>query len=303
MRPDRKPGLFGMLWGLFYPYLLYQGIATIVSIAAASLLMTLNSDALASVSSYNELIYALSDMITEHYAGISAAAALFTLPVLIVLFRGDTAKERAAKMHVEWEGVPFYHYLIVTVMGAAACLALNNLLEYSHVTELLKDTYEPTANLLFRGSVLPEILLMGILIPVVEELIFRGIAYRRMRWYLGPVPAMILSAVYFGAVHGNWLQGIYAFIIGMLLAFCYERFHCLLAPILVHAAANIIAVLISDGGFLSFVYQNDNEIAFLIVTAAAMVVFVITFYLMVTYVYPRKKTDAALTGPDRSNGI
>ena len=193
-------------------------------------------------------------------------------------------------MHEEWERVPVYHYVSVLIMGAAVCLALNHLMIYSRLTELLQEGYEDTAALLFQGRLILEIAVAGILIPVVEELIFRGLAYRRMRWYIKPVPAMILSAMYFAAVHGNWLQGIYAFIMGVLLAFAYERFHSILAPMLIHIGANTVSVIISETELLEFVYEDDT--AFLIATVIAAVLFVITFYLMVTYVWPRKKTDA-----------
>ena len=107
--------------------------------------------------------------------------------------------------------------------------------------------------------------------------------------------------MYFGAVHGNWLQGLYAFIIGMLLAFAYERFHSILAPILIHAGANTVSVVVTESGLFDFVYEDDT--AFLIATAAAMVIFLVTFYLMVTYVYPRKKADAGRSGTESANGI
>ena len=167
---------------------------------------------------------------------------------------------------------------------------LHNFLPLCDLSELLQEGYEDTAALLFQGRLILEIAVAGILIPVVEELIFRGLAYRRMRWYIKPVPAMILSAMYFAAVHGNWLQGIYAFIMGVLLAFAYERFHSILAPMLIHIGANTVSVIISETELLEFVYEDDT--AFLIATVIAVVLFVITFYLMVTYVWPRKKTDA-----------
>ena len=83
---------------------------------------------------------------------------------------------------------------------------------------------------------------------------------------------------------------------GVLLAFAYERFHSILAPILIHVAANTVSVIISETGWLDFIYEDDT--AFLISTVAAAAIFVITFYLMVTYVWPRKKTDAAPAGND-----
>ena len=296
MRPDKKPGFFTMLWGLLYPFLLYQGIATAISVAAGSLLVAGNFESMAALGA-NAFFYKLQDLIFENYGLIAGLGALCTLPILIYLYAYDTGKEKHAGVYGEWERVPFFHFVSVLVMGAAVCLALNHLLIYSRLTELLQEGYEETASLLFQGKLILEIAVAGILIPVVEELIFRGLAYRRMRWYIRPVPAMILSALYFGAVHGNWLQGIYAFIMGMLLAFAFERFHSILVPILIHIGANTVSVFVSESGLLDFIYEDDT--AFLISTVIAAVIFVITFYIMVTYVWPRKKTDAQPAGgPD-----
>ncbi len=290
MKPDRKPGFFTMLWGLLYPFLLYQGITTAISVAVGSVLMARNVESLTALKDPEQFLIALQDLIFNNYGIIAGLGALCTLPILIYLYRNDTAKEIRASVREEWERVPFFHYVSVLIMGAAVCLALNHLMIYSRLTELLQDGYEDTAAILFQGRLILEIAVAGVIIPIVEELIFRGLAYRRIRWYIKPVPAMILSAMYFGAVHGNWLQGIYAFIMGVLLAFAYERFHSILAPMLIHIGANTVSVIISETTLLEFVYENDT--AFLIATVIAALIFVITFYVMVTYVWPRKKTDA-----------
>ena len=42
------------------------------------------------------------------------------------------------------------------------------------------------------------------------------------------------------------MQGIYAFLIGILLVYLYERFQTLKAPILFHMAANLTSVLFTE---------------------------------------------------------
>ena len=187
MKPDRKPGFFAMLWGLLYPFLLYQGITTAISVAVGSVLMAGNLESLTSLPDPEQLLTALQDLIFSNYGIIAGLGALCTLPILIYLYRYDTGKEIRASVHEEWERVPVYHYVSVLIMGAAVCLALNHLMIYSRLTELLQEGYEDTAALLFQGRLILEIAVAGILIPVVEELIFRGLAYRRMRWYIGHV--------------------------------------------------------------------------------------------------------------------
>lgn len=84
----------------------------------------------------------------------------------------------------------------------------------------------------------------GIVAPIVEELIFRGLVYRRTKKMTGTIAAAILSAALFGVFHGNWVQAPYAFIIGIVAVFVYEKFKSIVAPIMLHMSANILSVLI-----------------------------------------------------------
>ena len=79
--------------------------------------------------------------------------------------------------------------------------------------------------------------------PLAEELLFRGLIHRRLRKVLNVVPAMIISSLLFGIIHGNIIQAIYATLIGLICAFVYEKFKNLWAPIILHAAANSFAVI------------------------------------------------------------
>ena len=292
MKHDKKPGFFRLLWELLYPFLAYQLISTVVSAVVAMLLISLNFGSYLGLNDPMKLMEAFSQLIVDYYGEISAVTAVLTLPLLIVLFRNDRKKEKAAAVYTAWEPLPAWAYITVFIMGAAACVGLNHLLIFSRLSELLQDSYESTAEILFQGKLIIEILVMGMLVPAVEELIFRGLAYRRMRWYIKPVPAMILSALYFAAVHGNWLQGIYAFIIGLLLAHAYEHTRSVFVPILIHSGANIVSVVISETAVFDRVYESDA--LFYIVTAAAIIIFAALFYLMVTYITPREKTQQSL---------
>ena len=44
-------------------------------------------------------------------------------------------------------------------------------------------------------------------------------------------------------VHGNWAQGIYAALMGLILAWLYEKKNRLWEPVLFHSAANLTAML------------------------------------------------------------
>lgn len=77
-----------------------------------------------------------------------------------------------------------------------------------------------------------------IVAPVAEELLFRQVIYIRLRRFAPTWIAVVVSALLFGIYHGNLVQGIYAFIMGCLLALVYEWTRSLAAPILFHMIAN-----------------------------------------------------------------
>ena len=57
--------------------------------------------------------------------------------------------------------------------------------------------------------------------------------------------ANVLQAVLFGVYHMNWIQGVYAFVLGMILGFTARYFNSLWAAILLHAAVNGSAELLA----------------------------------------------------------
>lgn len=84
-----------------------------------------------------------------------------------------------------------------------------------------------------------------LLAPLLEELLFRGLIYRRIRGLWGERAALLISALLFGLFHGNVTQGIFGFLCGLMLAAAYERTDALLVSILMHAAANGAGILVS----------------------------------------------------------
>ena len=83
------------------------------------------------------------------------------------------------------------------------------------------------------------LLFVGILAPIFEELFYRKAVIDRLRRY-GDLPAILISGLIFGLVHGNFSQVFYATAIGMLLGYIYLRTGNVLYTISLHAAFNII---------------------------------------------------------------
>ncbi|HVO14728.1 MAG TPA: type II CAAX endopeptidase family protein [Alphaproteobacteria bacterium] len=84
----------------------------------------------------------------------------------------------------------------------------------------------------------------GFAVPMAEELVFRGLFYRWLRVRWGVAPSAALSALLFGAVHGQLEVGIGAFLVGIILALAYERSRSLWPPIIIHAMQNSVSIVL-----------------------------------------------------------
>jgi membrane protease YdiL (CAAX protease family) len=87
--------------------------------------------------------------------------------------------------------------------------------------------------------------------PVTEEFLFRGVLFRSVRDRYGFWPGAITSALLFGVIHyvpGTWPDAlalqITMVVTGLGLAWVYEWRKTLLAPVVGHAAFNLIAVVV-----------------------------------------------------------
>jgi membrane protease YdiL (CAAX protease family) len=115
------------------------------------------------------------------------------------------------------------------------------------------DDYTVQMEQLFDGNIIVVILLLAIIAPVTEELVFRGVILHISRRYIPFYAANILQAVLFGLYHWNLIQGIYAGIVALLFGYIGNKYKSILAPILLHMSVNIssfLMILFPDNNFI-----------------------------------------------------
>lgn len=91
------------------------------------------------------------------------------------------------------------------------------------------------------------VLLAGFIIPVLEELLFRGALYERLKARHSKLGAMLLTSVAFSLCHDDF---IFAFAMGVLLNSVYVRTGSLRAAVMVHSAVNLVSWYPLLGRFL-----------------------------------------------------
>lgn len=81
--------------------------------------------------------------------------------------------------------------------------------------------------------------------PIVEEMLMRGLCLVILRKEFPFWVANIIQAFYFGVIHLNLVQGIYAFLLGMVLGAVVKRYGTLKASMYLHFVINFSGQLLS----------------------------------------------------------
>ncbi len=95
------------------------------------------------------------------------------------------------------------------------------------------------------GELALVIVVVVLLAPVFEEIFFRGLFYSALRRKMGPRAAVAVNGVIFGALHFQPLYMMSLVLVGMVLAYLYEKTDSLYAPMAAHALYNLVVVLVS----------------------------------------------------------
>lgn len=158
---------------------------------------------------------------------------------------------------------------ILLAMGLAIQLLFTGTM--SLLQSLLSDIFAAYAKhmeVLFSGNEIVVILMIVFIAPIAEELIFRGVILHKASKTLPFALANLMQALLFGVYHWNLVQGVYAFLIGLILGFMYRRFRHIFVPMLLH-------IIINSSAFLAAYLPKYNFVYIICMAAGALIIFII----------------------------
>lgn len=205
--------------------------------------------------------------VSEYTVLIEGLAALITIPIIFWMFYKDSKLEVQAGMVTKKE--PVWKYAAIVLIAGAMGLGLNNLIMLSNLSAL-SETYTTTMETLYQPSFLIQILVLGILMPICEELVYRGMVFKRFRYQLGFGMAAAYSALIFAITHGNLVQILYGFLMGMLFCLLYEKYGSLWAPIVAHVVANVLSVIGTEYQWFEWIFADPIRVGIITVACAAI---------------------------------
>ena len=164
-------------------------------------------------------------------------AVITIVPILTIYVKWNYAINKQTDEKIELYKKVFYVFVIVLVG-----VLTNIIISHSVLIEASQD-FERTKEAFSTGTVITQFLAMGITIPILEEIVFRGIVAGQLYVVYGQIPAIVFSALLFGCVHSNLPQIVFATVVGLVLGLSYIKTKSLWVPIAGHIIVNCATLL------------------------------------------------------------
>lgn len=175
---------------------------------------------------------------------LDAAGIVFVLNFVILIYRqnlstiGITLKNWLKNV---WYGVVGYLAIIpilfVTLLATAVIISAFK----------LRPPVQPIVDMFMKEKNVPVLIystiFAGIFGPIMEEIFFRGFMYKALKRKIGVLWSILATAFIFSVLHVHWVGLVPIMVLGVLLAYLYEKTGSLVPSITVHIMHNMASVL------------------------------------------------------------
>ena len=122
-----------------------------------------------------------------------------TIPVILKFYMADQNIRDTVygKKKFRFSSEQAINIAVTVVSVAALGIAVNNIIAMTSLIQA-SEGFQTANQAFFAGAAVYEFLGSCFLIPIAEELLFRGVVYQRLKLMLGVAPAIICSALIFG---------------------------------------------------------------------------------------------------------
>ncbi len=263
------------IWRWIYPLALYLIVSVAVSLCTGiyySITLLLGD------KPYSTQM--LTDMIVNSSLLQTFIAGAFMAMISWLLYQNDQKKRELGILGKgkEPRWCPVIVWLFVIVISIAGCQLMNDVITMAGLHEMFPTYVDVADQVIYSQPAWLIFVTVGIVAPLAEEFIFRGLLFCRMKDWMKPWLAIILSGLLFGAYHGNVVQFIYAFFMGMIFAIIYHKTGTLWTTVVAHMTANFWSVL--GYGYVSKYAQTIEYGTWMVIGVSAFLCIIPTCWLI-----------------------
>ena len=188
-----------------------------------------------------------------NYIALAISYSLIGFPVFYFMIKGlPEGEKREDKKLGVWEIVKFcfisYSLMYIFNFLTNIFIILISIFKCSEVVN-------PLQNIIEGSSLILTLIFVGILSPIIEEMMFRGIMLNKLRRY-GDKVAIVTTALLFGLFHANFSQFFYATVLGLIFAYVTLKTGTIKYSIILHIFVNMIFSIININNRFSFINKR-----------------------------------------------
>lgn len=173
---------------------------------------------------------------------------LILFPIIIYLI----IKKKNIFSYIRFRKMNIWSAFLVVIMTVALIplFSLLNCISMLFTTNVISNSM---TELLENNSYYVILALVALMPAIVEETTYRGVFYNTFRG-ARPLKAIFLSAFMFGAMHMNFNQFSYAFVMGIVMGFLVEATDSIIASMLMHFTFNGTSTTLS---YIAYEYSSS----------------------------------------------
>jgi len=253
----KKHSTIYKVWRVIYPLFIFLGIQVVAAIGIA---LYYTVTVILPKMSQGFDIYTLTKQMTDWVTGQTLLIALICNLTILPLFAFLYFRQMKGQRRPALSSFKVADYLLVAVLAVFANLTVSYIITGFDIVKYFPDYQVIMEGI--KGPIILQIISVGIVAPIAEEFLMRGVVLNRLLGYVRVLPALFIQAALFGILHLNLLQGMYAGVLALLMGYIYLKYGSLLMTILFHITMNTLSIVIPE----SFA-EGVNPFIILIVSA------------------------------------
>lgn len=213
----------------------------------------------------NDFIVGIENMLSQNTSQVLIISIGLSLIAYTLMF---LAENKNILIECKFKLLSIKEIAMVIFLGLGLDMIIDGILSFIPVDKWFPSHQEIINSIMGGNNYALTFFTVGILVPIFEEMLMRGLVFNELRKNMNINLAIIIQALIFGIYHGNMLQFIYASILGIFLGLAYVWTKSLWAPIIIHMLFNSSSLVLSKASI------NVN---ILLYTLIGVVIFFIGF--------------------------
>ena len=182
------------------------------------------------ISNTEEYIYELSDYLNNNGTIIVIITLILLLPFILKTYN----KLKSSNI----KKLEFNKYLKIIVFSILLSIGLNIIMYLINSLIPITNRYDDIKALFY--TIIPT----GIIGPILEEYIFRGIIFNKLKTFNNSKKSIVLATIIFSIMHFELSQIIYTLVVGFYLTYIYFKTNNITVPTIAHITINTTTIIL-----------------------------------------------------------